>query len=394
MNTSTDAGQRARAEEIAHASHDHGSIAWCAAYDAALAAFASPVTPAAATIPEGMVPWPQGGDAPDDWDRTKDVMIKGGQRLSASKCYGERDGFAGGWCRTDIIAYTPKSPIPPATIPGGDREALIGRVARLLVEQRGTSPDTLHQFEPSSEPWPVDETQASLNWEMKPTTISLTRAWRKRVPNAEQIVDLIAALTSTGEASDEVLADAGGAGNGSIKDVVCELLSHRGERPYRILRGGQALWETWVPAIEAALRYLPKPTAANPVTVDAGGVGELRQTILAAVCRGAGNQWDRLPEEGKAQHQSIAEEVLAAFAYAAPVAGAQDTLAGAMLDADAMLAGVIKEADLAPKGLRIRALSNGIVRVRDFLARSVIAAAPAALSTPESTAAGKVVDGG
>lgn len=94
---------------------------------------------------------------------------------------------------------------------------------------------------------------------------------------------------------------------GSIKYAVAELLSHRGERPYRVLRGGQELWETWVPAFEAAIRYLPatalqqsrstpgaatccnpdndppmpescprcpKRLAASPVPVDAGGVGE------------------------------------------------------------------------------------------------------------------------
>lgn len=55
--------------------------------------------------------------------------------------------------------------------------------------------------------------------------------------------------------------------DGQLKDAVSELLSHRGERPYRVLRGGQELWETWVPAFRTALRYLPATTP--PTTNDA-----------------------------------------------------------------------------------------------------------------------------
>lgn len=78
-----------------------------------------------------------------------------------------------------------------------DRAEAIEQVARLLVTQRGTSPDTLHQIEPSYDPWPVDATQDSQRFEganLVPCTISLTKAWRKRVPDAEQIVDLCIAL--------------------------------------------------------------------------------------------------------------------------------------------------------------------------------------------------------
>lgn len=53
-----------------------------------------------------------------------------------------------------------------------------------------------------------------------------------------------------------------------LKDAVTELLSHRGERPWRVLRGGQELWETWLPAFRAALRYLPATAEA------ASGAGE------------------------------------------------------------------------------------------------------------------------
>jgi len=74
------------------------------------------------------------------------------------------------------------------------REAAVEAVARMLVEQRGCGAETLHQFEPSYEPWPVDETQQSTGADMQPTTISLTRAWRKRVPDAQQIYDLLASL--------------------------------------------------------------------------------------------------------------------------------------------------------------------------------------------------------
>ena len=53
-----------------------------------------------------------------------------------------------------------------------------------------------------------------------------------------------------------------------IKDATTEYLSHRGEQPYRILRGGQQLWETHAPAIRAALacanRLSPAPAPAVP----------------------------------------------------------------------------------------------------------------------------------
>lgn len=39
-----------------------------------------------------------------------------------------------------------------------------------------------------------------------------------------------------------------------IKDATTEYLSHRGERPYRVLRGGQELWEAHAPAMRAAFR--------------------------------------------------------------------------------------------------------------------------------------------
>jgi hypothetical protein len=38
-----------------------------------------------------------------------------------------------------------------------------------------------------------------------------------------------------------------------VKDAATEYLSHKGERPYRVLRGGQELWETCAPAMRHAL---------------------------------------------------------------------------------------------------------------------------------------------
>jgi len=38
-----------------------------------------------------------------------------------------------------------------------------------------------------------------------------------------------------------------------VKDAATEYLSHKGERPYRVLRSGQELWETHAAAMRAAL---------------------------------------------------------------------------------------------------------------------------------------------
>ena len=60
---------------------------------------------------------------------------------------------------------------------------------------------------------------------------------------------LSASPKATATASVRELTDA------ALKDAVTELLSARGERPYRVLRGGQELWEMWLPAFRAAMRY-------------------------------------------------------------------------------------------------------------------------------------------
>ncbi len=78
--------------------------------------------------------------------------------------------------------------------------------------------------------------------------------------------DLADRLASVSSASAEPLTDA------QLKDAVSEMLSHRGERPGRILRGGTALWETWVPAFRAGLRYLPAFPEPVPATNQAGEV--------------------------------------------------------------------------------------------------------------------------
>lgn len=71
---------------------------------------------------------------------------------------------------------------------------------------------------------------------------------------------LIAAVPSPAEAPAEAVKEA--LPLSVIKSIVTEYLSHRGERPYRVLRGGQELWETHVEAMLSALRYLPAPAPA------------------------------------------------------------------------------------------------------------------------------------
>ena len=62
-----------------------------------------------------------------------------------------------------------------------------------------------------------------------------------------------------------------------LKNVVTEILSHRGQNPYRTFRGGELLWETWLPAVRAALAYMPLALLA---TDRAAGVGELRGALI------------------------------------------------------------------------------------------------------------------
>ncbi|MET4895774.1 hypothetical protein RN629_01210 [Sphingomonadaceae bacterium jetA1] len=89
---------------------------------------------------------------------------------------------------------------------------------------------------------------------------------------------MLAALDSRAGDAAEGLADA------QLKDAVSELLSHRGERPYRILRGGQALWETWVPSFRAAIRYLPAtPAPAVDAKARADMAAALRNTPAEAL---------------------------------------------------------------------------------------------------------------
>jgi len=50
-----------------------------------------------------------------------------------------------------------------------------------------------------------------------------------------------------------------------------EYLQHRGENPYRVLRGGSELWETHIPAMTAAFTAAALTQAAEPVTLAAKG---------------------------------------------------------------------------------------------------------------------------
>lgn len=65
---------------------------------------------------------------------------------------------------------------------------------------------------------------------------------------AKPAVDLVEALTEA-----------------QIKTVTTEYLSHRGERPYRVLRGGQELWEAHAPAMRWAFRIALQAPAQTEV---------------------------------------------------------------------------------------------------------------------------------
>lgn len=86
-----------------------------------------------------------------------------------------------------------------------------------------------------------------------------------------------------------------------IKDATTEYLSHRGERPYRILRGGQELWETHVPAMREAFR------ASRRASLTVGTEPKTCQR-----CQGNGEivtDWDRYrtPHNGDVGDEAVAE---------------------------------------------------------------------------------------
>ena len=54
-----------------------------------------------------------------------------------------------------------------------------------------------------------------------------------------------------------------------LKPFITEMLSHRGENPYMVKRGGYELWEAYVPSVQAALPYLPDASPKPNDSVDA-----------------------------------------------------------------------------------------------------------------------------
>lgn len=75
------------------------------------------------------------------------------------------------------------------------READVEKIARLLCVQRGISPETLHQFH-DWENWPEDGRSEYRDIVTnEPRAMLLTKAWRKRVADADAI---LAALSPKG----------------------------------------------------------------------------------------------------------------------------------------------------------------------------------------------------
>lgn len=56
----------------------------------------------------------------------------------------------------------------------------------------------------------------------------------------------------------------------ALKDAAIEYLSHRGENPYRVLRGGSQLWETHVASMKAAFDVVNRLHASPVRSADAG----------------------------------------------------------------------------------------------------------------------------
>lgn len=75
---------------------------------------------------------------------------------------------------------------------GGVSMETVEIIARLLVKQRSADPDTFHQIYPG-EPWPVDATHAYVDLATgQPREMLMTRAWRRRVGDAQQIIAVLA----------------------------------------------------------------------------------------------------------------------------------------------------------------------------------------------------------
>lgn len=111
-----------------------------------------------------------------------------------------------------------------------------------------------------TEQWLADVLQDTLemDWNTTDGARGIVRALKNGLVTFPQSGgQILSTLSADAIRQGEGLSDA------DLKDAVTELLSHRGESPYRILRGGSALWETWVPSFRAAIRYLPATPASH-----------------------------------------------------------------------------------------------------------------------------------
>jgi len=79
--------------------------------------------------------------------------------------------------------------------------------------------------------------------------VTVTARKPERRDNTVRIEPLYAKPLPTPASDDQVEAVT----DEMVEAATCEFLFHRGERPYRILKGGAALWETYKLGIRAAL---------------------------------------------------------------------------------------------------------------------------------------------
>lgn len=135
-----------------------------------------------------------------------------------------------------------------------------------------------------------------------------------------------------------------------IKDATTEYLSHRGEQPYRVLRGGQQLWETHAPAMRHALTTATK-CAAPTTSPEPDAVRDLVYEVALAEL-----------EKKRLMPTSVTLATAIANAYSAalraPVAGTwPKPIAEAPRDADEIL--LVSFQEQGPNGLVYVSLNNG-----------------------------------
>jgi hypothetical protein len=94
---------------------------------------------------------------------------------------------------------------------------------------------------------------------------------------------------------------------------------------------------------------------------------------MSKICKSEGCNWPVPGNEDLCEDCALLDAAFPPPIDPLPSSGQDAGLREALLGADTLLAYLVSSASKAPKGLRLKLLVDGIVRVRDFLARSAAA---------------------